>query len=65
MKPLSDKQLRLLKHMANGASIKGYAFHVGTSPRSVAAMITTVCKRLGAENTAHAVHIAWQKGILE
>lgn len=54
---LSPKQVKLLCLKSQGLSIKQMGLALGTSECTVKNTLTVVRKKLGANNTAHAVYI--------
>lgn len=64
-RPLSDKQLHALTRAAQGASHKVLARELHVDVKTVGGIFQEIFRKLGgAENTAHAVYLACQRGLL-
>ncbi|MGL6199265.1 MAG: LuxR C-terminal-related transcriptional regulator [Lachnospiraceae bacterium] len=61
---LSKNEQEMLQYISNGLSQNEVAEFMNISPNTVKAAIRSIYSKLGAQNSAHAVHIAMQKGII-
>lgn len=64
-RPLSERQNDVLLFLADGDTPKTIAEELGIAPDTVHVMSATIRAKLGAKTTAHAIAIAYQKGILK
>jgi DNA-binding CsgD family transcriptional regulator len=58
-KPLSERQLEILKMVAYGQPDKEIGAHLGISARTVAGHMNKVLDKLGARTRAHAVWLCF------
>jgi DNA-binding NarL/FixJ family response regulator len=63
-KPLSDKELTLLKHIAKGLSYKESSAILGVSLSTVQTHIRSIYLKLGAKSKIEAIENAREKGII-
>ena len=56
--PLSDRELEVLKHVAEGLSNKEIASELAISTHTVARHVTNIMRKLDAANRAQAFHSA-------
>ena len=61
---LTQRQMEVLTHLAQGSTIRSMAYHMGCSQRTVMAHIRFMKEKLGAVSSSNAVHIAHQRGLL-
>ena len=61
---LTIRQTDALRLLANGNTNKMIGYEMNISPKTADCHICNILKRLGAVNAAHAVAIAYQRGIL-
>jgi len=65
-RPLTPKQLDVLKRAARGATHKQIATAQGIDVKTVGGIFQEIFRKLGgAETTAHAVYLACQRGVLD
>ena len=63
-KPLTDRDRRLLRLVAEGHRYADIAAREGVALGTVRDWMAVVSGKLGASNLPHAVHLAWQRGEL-
>lgn len=61
---LSDREREVLRLVAEGLANKQIAQSLGVTERTVKYHVTSILNKLGAENRAHAVALAAQRGLL-
>lgn len=61
---LTDMEKTILRWVAAGADNQTIAAQVHLAKGTVGNYIWRICRKLGASNRAHAVHIGWQHGLL-
>lgn len=64
MKELTDHELRVLKLIAQGHTHQEIAAALVVTPKGVTPTVNRAIRKLGAANAPHAVHLAYQAGIL-
>lgn len=64
MTDLTDRQLRVLRLVADGLTLKAAAAELYVSYATVKNDAAQVLRRLGARTAAHAVAIGYQRGLL-
>lgn len=62
--PLTDRELEVLRAVAQGERNKEIAFKLGISERTVKAHLTSIYNKFGVDSRAAAVAIATQNGLL-
>jgi len=62
--PLTDHELKILHHIANGNSNKQVGAAFGITESTIKNQVTLILAKLNAKNRAHAVVIAIQQGII-
>lgn len=62
--PLVEREIQVLKAIAEGGSYAEIAAGLVLAHASVKNYAHSAIKKLGARSQAHAVHLAWQAGIL-
>jgi DNA-binding CsgD family transcriptional regulator len=62
---LTPRELQTLRMKANGLVSKQIAAEFGITENTVKNHMTVILRKLGAENTAHAVAIGFRRGLLE
>src|SRR3989304_5751101 len=60
--PLSAREKEILEYIAHGNSNKQIAHHLGLKEQSVKNYVTAILRKLAANDRAHAVFIALQRG---
>ena len=65
MKKLSNREVEIIKYIANGCTAKEIARVVGLEPRTIETYLFKVRKKLCAKNIAHAIYIACNKKLFE
>lgn len=63
MTPLTDRQLDVLKRIADGQSWARIGSDLGITLGGVGSINKQILAKLGAASAAHAVHLAYQAGI--
>ncbi|MFF0736844.1 response regulator transcription factor [Streptomyces chartreusis] len=63
-RPLTPRQLKALHLAATGHTHQQIAGQLGIAASSVGKFHTEIFRKLGAKSMPHAVHLAWQSGIL-
>lgn len=63
-KPLSKREMEILRYIADGSPNKRIALILDIASGTVANHITTINRKLGASNRAHAVSIAYMKNLI-
>ena len=63
-RPLTPLQIETLRLAAQGLKNRAAAEQMGTTEGNYVRTLQRARYNLNAENTAHAIHVAWQKGIL-
>ena len=61
---LSDRELQVLRHAANGNTASETAGQIYLSATGVRAAISRAMVKLGARNITHAVSICWRLGLM-
>lgn len=61
---LTEKEVIVLRAIAQGLKSKAIAFDLGISERTVKSRLTTIYNKLGVSSRTEAVTIAIQKGLL-
>jgi len=61
---LTDRELEVLRAVAQGERSKEIAFRLGISERTVKAHLASIYNRLGVDSRAAAIAVAAQKGLL-
>jgi NarL family two-component system response regulator YdfI len=61
---LTDRELEVLKSVAQGERSKEIALHLGISERTVKAHLASIYNKLGVDSRAAAIAVAAQKGLL-
>jgi NarL family two-component system response regulator YdfI len=61
---LTDRELEVLRGVAQGERSKEIAFRLGISERTVKAHLASIYNRLGVDSRAAAIAVAAQKGLL-
>lgn len=64
MSPLTAIELDVLRGAANGETYAATAKRIFITEKSVSNVATRIMRKLGAQSMAHAVHLAYQAGIL-
>jgi len=62
---LTDRELEVLKAVAQGERSKEIAVHLGISERTVKAHLASIYNRLGVDSRAAAIAVAAQRGLLK
>jgi DNA-binding NarL/FixJ family response regulator len=62
--PLTNRELQILRLLAQGLSNKAIAANLGITERTVKFHVSEIISRLGASNRAHAVAVAQKTGII-
>jgi NarL family two-component system response regulator YdfI len=62
--PLTERELEILKSVANGNRNKEIAFHLGITERTVKAHLASIYQKLGVDSRAEAISVASKQGIL-
>ena len=62
--PLVDREIEVLRGIAEGGSYAEIAADLVLAHATVKNYAASAIKKLGARSQAHAVHLAWQAGIL-
>lgn len=62
--PLVDREIQILRLIARGGSYAEIAAQLHLARASVRNYAASAIKKLGARNQAHAVHLAYQAGLL-
>jgi len=62
---LTDRELEVLKAVAQGARSKEIAVQLGISERTVKAHLASIYEKLGVDSRAAAIAVAAQKGLLK
>jgi DNA-binding CsgD family transcriptional regulator len=62
---LSEREIRVLHLLAWGDQLPEIAAQMGVSYAVARRLSQSLYKKLSAVNAAHAVHLAWQYGILD
>jgi len=57
MDKLTDKEIEILKHAADGLTAKEIAQYVGLERRTIEIYMQNLRKKLGAKNAAHAIYL--------
>lgn len=65
MTPLSPREMEILKHIAEGNSNKRIARALGIGEQTIKNHITSIMRKLYANDRTHAVVLAMRKGWLE
>lgn len=60
----SDRELEVLELCAQGLTFDEAAAALWVSRDTVKSHVQNLREKLGARNLAHAVHLAWQQGLL-
>jgi DNA-binding NarL/FixJ family response regulator len=63
--PLSTKELEILEYIALGNSNKRIASKLGVKEQSVKNYVTTILRKISANDRAHATFIALQRGWIQ
>ncbi len=63
--PLSNKELRVLQHLADGDQYASIAEALGSTRYSVKNMVWRASIKLGAQNKTHAVAMALRRQIIQ
>lgn len=63
-RPLTDRELVILRSIAEGRTNEQIALDLRFSVRTVTGNLSEMFVAMGARSRAHAVHLAWQAGIL-
>ena len=61
---LTERELEVLRAVAQGERSKEIAVHLGISERTVKAHLASIYNRLGVDSRAAAIAVAAQKGLL-
>ena len=61
---LTERELEVLRLLADGLTNKTIARRLGTSPATVKSQVRTICAKLGVESRAGAVALAIRRGLL-
>jgi NarL family two-component system response regulator YdfI len=61
---LTERELEVLRGVAQGERSKEIAFRLGITERTVKAHLASIYNRLGVDSRAAAIAVAAQKGIL-
>lgn len=61
---LDDRDVTLLRHLAEGMSASQIAAYLGESPRQVQRDVQAMRSRLGAVTNVHAVAVAVRRGLI-
>ena len=61
---LTERELEILKLIAQGYLNKGIATELGTSTQTVKNQVSAILTKLGAYNRAHAVLLATERGLM-
>lgn len=61
---MGERQIEALRLLAEGLSAQQVANRMGVSYFTVRGYVREIRAQLAARNVAHAVHLAWQQGIL-
>lgn len=61
---MGERQIEALRLLAEGLSAQQVANRMGVSYFTVRGYVREIRAQLGARNVAHAVHRAWQQGLL-
>ncbi|MFE0353625.1 response regulator transcription factor [Streptomyces nigra] len=64
MRPLTERETAVLRRTAGGETYRQIARDWGVEEITVRTTGARVLKKLGANTIAHAVHLAWEAGIL-
>lgn len=64
-KPLTERELNVLQRCAQGDSYQQVARRLYLSHSTVSIHLQHARRKLGAQNTAHAVAIALREGLIE
>jgi two-component system, NarL family, response regulator YdfI len=62
---LTDRELEVLKAVAQGERSKEIAIHLGISERTVKAHLASIYNKLGVDSRAAAIAVAAQRGLLK
>ena len=65
MTPLSPREMEILKYIAEGTSNKRIALALGIGEQTIKNHITSIMRKLNANDRTHAVVLAMRKGWLE
>jgi DNA-binding NarL/FixJ family response regulator len=63
--PLSRREAQIVQMVAYGATVKEVAHQLGISPHTVKTHLERVYEKLGANDKAQAVAIAFRKGLVD
>ncbi len=61
---LSDREIEVLRHVANGEANKEIAHQLGVSEDTVKGHLKTIFSKLGARDRTHAVTVALRRGMI-
>jgi DNA-binding NarL/FixJ family response regulator len=64
MNKLNYREIEIINHIAIGFTAKQIAKKIGLEYRTVEAYTSTLRKKLGAKNVAHAVYLACQISVI-
>ena len=62
--PLTNKETQVLQQITNGNSNKQIAQLMGTSEQTIKNQISSVLRKLNANDRTHAVVLAFQRGLI-
>ena len=65
MTPLSPRETEILKYIAEGNSNKRIAYALGIGEQTIKNHITSIMRKLNANDRTHAVVLAMRKGWLD
>jgi len=63
--PLSNRESEILQYVAHGNTTKEVARHLGISPHTVKTHLERIFEKLGANDRAQAVYIAFRLGLVD
>lgn len=63
--PLTAREREVLQFFARGRSAKEIAAVMNVNERAIHSELATICDKLGAENFAHAIQIAKERGLVK
>jgi len=62
---LTEREMEILRHLANGLTNKGIAERLGISPKTVSAHLRDVFLKLQVSGRTAAVAVAFRQGLME
>jgi two-component system, NarL family, response regulator DevR len=65
MKPLSATEIEVLQHLADGLGTAEIAASRSTSAQVIKNYTYRACQKLGADNRAHLIAVAFRAGIIK